>query len=156
MASKSKSTFVTSIIISWLIAGTLDALAAIFILAHGHAEAVFRYIASAVYGKEAFTGGTSMIWTGVVFHYIIAAAFTVFFFISYTYVPLLRKNTLLVILIYGTFAWSVMNLLVLPLTQVAYTITLAGAVKNILILCVTIALPAVVIRHRYEQLGVSV
>jgi len=152
MASKNKNTFVVSIIISWLIAGTLDGLAAIFILAHGQAAKVFRYVASAVYGKEAFLGGASMIWTGVAFHYSIAAAFTVFFFVLYSYVPLLRKNTLLVSLIYGVFAWAVMNMLVLPLTQVVYTITFAGAVKNILILCVCIALPVVIIRHRYEQL----
>jgi hypothetical protein len=153
MAIKSKSTFITSIIVSSLIAGTLDALAAIFILAHGQAAMVFRYIASAVYGKGAFSGGACMIWAGVAFHYIIATTFTVFFFIAYSYISLLRKNTLLVILIYGIFAWAVMNLLVLPLTRVVYTITLAGAIENILILCVTIALPAVVIRHRYEQLG---
>jgi hypothetical protein len=152
MVTKSKSSFIISIIISSLIAGTLDALAAIFILAHGHAEAVFRYIASAVFGSEAFIGGAGMIWAGVAVHYLIAAAFTVFFFVAYTYVPLLRKNTLLVTLIYGAFIWAVMNLLVLPLTQVSFTITLISAIKNILILCVCIALPAVVIRHRYEQL----
>jgi hypothetical protein len=156
MAAKNKSTFVTSIVIASLIAGTLDALAAIFILAHGHAEAVFRYIASAVYRNKAFSGGTSMIWAGVVFHYLIAAAFTIFFFVMYNYVSLLRKNTLLVTIIYGTFTWVVMNLLVLPLTPVTNIITLTGAIKNILILCVCIALPIVVTRHRYEQLGRSV
>jgi hypothetical protein len=153
MATRSKSTFITSIVIASLIAGTLDALAAIFILAHGQAAMVFRYIASAVFGSAAFSGGPGMLWAGVFFHYLIAAAFTAFFFVMYNYISLLRKNTLLVSIIYGTFVWAVMNLLVLPLTNLANTITLADAVKNILILCVCIALPAVVIRHRYEQLG---
>lgn len=152
MATKSKSTFVTSIVIASLIAGTLDALAAIFILAHGQAAMVFRYIASAVFGSAAFSGGPGMLWAGVVFHYLIAAAFTVFFFVMYSYISLLRKNTLLVTIIYGTFVWAVMNLLVLPLTHVTNTITLTSAIKNILILCVCIALPVVVIRHRYKQL----
>ncbi|RYU91945.1 DUF1440 domain-containing protein [Mucilaginibacter terrigena] len=151
MQTETSKSLVPTIVITTLIAGTLDGLAAVFILAHGQAAMVFRYIASAVYGKEAFAGGTSMIWIGVAFHYLIAAAFAVFFSMIYSVVPAVRKSMLLVTVLYGTFIWAVMNLLVLPLTQVANTITLTGAIKNILILIICVALPIVYMRYRHEH-----
>ena len=55
-----------------LIAGTLDILAAIVILAKMNAVGVLQYVASGVFGKEAFSGGTTMAIAGLIFHYIIA------------------------------------------------------------------------------------
>ena len=142
---------ILTILLTSLIAGTLDGLAAVFILAKGQAAMVFKYIASAVYGKQAFAGGSEMIWAGVAFHYLIAAIFTILFFVLYDLIPVIRKRAFLIAVIYGIFVWAVMNLLVLPLTQVTNTITLEGAIKNILILIVCIALPIVLMRHRYWQ-----
>jgi hypothetical protein len=156
MVNQNTKALLLSILLASLIAGTLDGLAAVFILAKGQAAMVFKYIASAVYGKQAFAGGLGMIWTGVALHYLIAAIFTVLFFILYDLMPVIRKRGFLVAVIYGIFVWVVMNLLVLPLTQVANTITLEGAIKNILILIICIALPIVLIRHRYGQAQRSV
>jgi hypothetical protein len=156
MVNQNTKALLLSILLASLIAGTLDGLAAVFILAKGQAAMVFKYIASAVYGKQAFAGGSGMIWTGVALHYLIAAIFTVLFFILYDLMPVIRKRGFLVAVIYGIFVWVVMNLLVLPLTQVANTITLEGAIKNILILIICIALPIVLIRHRYGQAQRSV
>ena len=156
MQPKNTKALILTILLTSLIAGTLDGLAAIFILAKGQAAMVFKYIASAVYGKQAFAGGSEMIWTGVAFHYLIAAIFTILFFILYDLIPVIRKRPFLVAVIYGIFVWMVMNLLVLPLTHVTNTITLEGAIKNMLILIVCIALPIVLMRHRYGRVQSSV
>jgi hypothetical protein len=139
------------ILITSLIAGTMDGLAAIFILAKGQAALIFKYIASAIYGKAAFAGGAGMIYTGIIFHYLIATCFTILFFVMYYFIPFLRKNIYLVTVFYGIFIWVVMNLLVLPITQVKNVITLEGAVKNILILIVCVALPIVFMQYRYRR-----
>ncbi|MCQ6957584.1 hypothetical protein [Mucilaginibacter aquariorum] len=156
MANKNTKALILTILLASLIAGTLDGLAAVFILAKGQAAMAFKYIASAVYGKQAFAGGSEMIWAGVAFHYLIAAIFTTLFFILYDLIPVIRKRAVLVAIIYGIFVWVVMNLLVLPLTQVTNTITLTGAIKNMLILIVCIALPIVLMRYRYGQVQSSV
>lgn len=60
------------ILITGLIAGTIDILSAIFILAGGNAVGTFKYIASGAFGKTAFEGGNEMVAYGALFHYIIA------------------------------------------------------------------------------------
>ena len=155
MPGKKPANPLVVILITSLIAGTLDGLAAIFILAKGEAALVFKYIASAIYGNAAFAGGAGMVYTGVFFHYLIAACFTILFFIMYGFIPLVRKSLYLVTILYGVFIWVVMNLLVLPITQVRNIITLEGALKNILILIVCVTLPIVLISYRYERLKVK-
>ncbi|HVE60655.1 MAG TPA: hypothetical protein VNA26_02470, partial [Chitinophagaceae bacterium] len=80
---KSGSTFWSMILKAGLLVGTLDILAAFldyYISTNKNPLNVFTFIASGVFGKKAFTGGSSMIILGAVFHFIIALAFTLFFF----------------------------------------------------------------------------
>ena len=72
-------------VIAWtaLLVGTLDIVAAFvdYWLATGRGpEGVLRYVASGAFGSAAFTGGICMIWYGLLFHYMIAAAWTALFF----------------------------------------------------------------------------
>ncbi|HEY2727215.1 MAG TPA: hypothetical protein VGI61_08585, partial [Parafilimonas sp.] len=65
-----------------LLAGTLDILAAFadyYIATRRGPEGVLRFIASGVFGKDAFTGASLMIWLGLFFHFVIAFALTIFF-----------------------------------------------------------------------------
>jgi hypothetical protein len=145
-----KSLFVT-MVITWLIAGTLDGLAALFILAKGN-TIVFKYVASAVFGKAAFDGGTRMIFAGIAFHYIVAAGVTLFYFILYNYLPLIRKNIWLTAVGYGIFIWFVMNVCVVALTRAhPAPLSLQRAIINIVILIVCVALPIVYMRYRYAH-----
>lgn len=142
--------FMATLAITALIAGSLDILAAIIILANGHAEATFRYIASAAFGPAAKTGA-GMAATGAFFHYLIAASFVTFYFIIYGYIPLLRKSLILTTIFYGLFIWAVMAFIVLPLTKLHIgPFNLTGALLNVVILIVCVALPAVWMRSRYE------
>lgn len=80
--SKIKATLLT-----WLVAGTLDMIGAIVvysvILQIVTADKLIRGIASGAFKKEAFAGGSEMIFYGVTFHYFIALAFTIFFIIYF-------------------------------------------------------------------------
>lgn len=135
---------------AWFIAGSLDALAAIFILSHGNASSIFRFISSGVYGQGAFTGGESMIYLGVALHYLIALSFTIFYFIIFKLIPILHKNILLSAILYGIFIYVVMNLVVLSLINVQVPKrTMVSVVRNAIILIAFVAFPIVYIARIY-------
>ncbi|MXV50509.1 DUF1440 domain-containing protein [Pedobacter sp. HMF7647] len=139
----------SAIILAWLIAGTLDILAAILILAKGNAAGVLRFVASGAFGSAAFTGGSGYIWFGLLAHYFIAFCFVAFYFLIYQFVPFLRKNFILSAIVYGLFAQVVMSFLVLPLTQIAHRpFNIVGFIENAVILMFTIGLPAAWMRQR--------
>lgn len=128
-----------------LLVGTLDILTALinFYAQTGkNVGIVLKYIASAVFGKEAMSGGTDMIIYGLLFHYIIAFAFTILFAITYDKLWQWFKSKPLIALIYGVFIWAVMNLLVVPNTKAHQgPFSWLSAVANCLILVICIGLP---------------
>jgi len=74
-------------VIFWagLLVGTLDITGAIInsLANNGNPKMIFQYIASALFGKEAFAGDSLMSILGGVFHYAVAYSFTIFFFLIY-------------------------------------------------------------------------
>lgn len=128
-----------------LLVGTLDILAAFinFYSKTGkNVGIVLKYIASAVFGKEAMTGGSSMIFFGLLFHYLIAFAFTIIFSLLYPKLWQWFRSTVLIAIVYGVFIWLVMNLIVVPssrASQIPFSWS-AGTI-NCLILIVCIGLP---------------
>lgn len=133
------------ILLSGFIAGSLDILAAFidhYINTNKGPEGVLKFIASGVFGSKGFTNNSTMIWFGLLFHFIIALAFTTLFFILYPRVKLLRVNVLLLAMIIGVFIWLVMNLLILPLSNTPkFPFKTESAVKSALILIFMIGLP---------------
>ena len=108
-----------TIFLSGLIAGTFDILAAIIvyavILQKTTAIKILQSIASGVFKKDAYSGGSQMALYGLLLHYFIALAFAWFYFTIYPYFSFLKKNTLLSGIFYGIFVWIIMNLVVLPI-----------------------------------------
>lgn len=104
------------------VAGTLDALAGIvvywLILGRMNIIQILQWIASGVFGNDAFEGGLTMALVGNIFHYGIAYFFTVLYFVVAQYWPALKKYTLVSGLLYGLIIWALMNLLILPLSNV--------------------------------------
>jgi hypothetical protein len=102
------------------IAGTLDIVGAHLHqwLASGRSPTtLLKIIAGGAVGRErAMQGGVEMMVLGLFFHYVIAFAFTLLFFLLYPRLPLIRKNRFLVGTGYALFVWSVMNYIVLPLS----------------------------------------
>jgi len=105
------------------IAGTLDIIAA-----HLHIWAVtgkfpamlLKAIAGAAIGRSAMQGGAGTMALGLFFHFFISFAFTLFFFLLYPRVVLLRKNRYVVAAGYALFTWAVMNYIVLPLSRLPW------------------------------------
>jgi hypothetical protein len=143
--------------IAWvgLLAGTLDILSACLqaYIARGIApETVLRFIASAAFGKPAFTGGWEMPLIGLLFHYIIAYSFTILFFLVYPSIRLMSKSIVLTAIIYGIFIFVVMNLVVLPLTKVTRApIQFDKAAIATVILIVAIGLPLSFFARKFYQ-----
>lgn len=134
------------IIQAGLLVGTLDILAALiyFFVKTGNKNVfiILRYIASALFGKEAFSGGSMMIVTGLLLHYIIAFAFTILFFLVFPKATIFSKNKILTGIMYGIFIWAVMNLVVVPSSKIPNRpLEFSSAIINLAILVVCIGIP---------------
>ena len=144
------------ILLTGLIAGTLDILSAyvsFFIETGLISRRMFQYIAGGALGlKNALNGGVPVILLGVFFHYFIAFAFTVFFFFLYRKNKVFGLNKYLAALLYGFFIWTVMNVIVLPLSALPpVPINWKGAPLDSLILAVTIGIPASLSVNTYNR-----
>jgi hypothetical protein len=129
-----------------LIAGTLDILSAFiyYYIKSGKTNflVIFQFIASGIFGKDAGAGGTAMILAGLILHYAIAFSFTIFFFWLYPKVNVMSKNRVVTAIVYGLFVWTVMNLIVVPLSNTVHRpFKIEGALINMGILIVCIGLP---------------
>jgi hypothetical protein len=144
---------IKAILLAWLLVGTLDILAAIanYLVNGGkNVTAIFRFIASGVFGTSAFTGGTGMVWYGLIFHYLIAFIWTFLFFLLYPQIRSVLKNKLLIGIIYGLFVWVVMNLVVVPLSNTPETpFAMVSALVQMTILILAIGLPLSLIANRH-------
>src|ERR1700677_4336760 len=140
------SPFTKRLLITVLIAGTLDILSAytsIFIQTGHISRRMFQYIAGGALGlQNTKNGGLPVILLGIFFHYFIAFCFTLFFFYLYRKNRIFGLNKFVAALLYGFFIWAVMNLVVLPLSALpSGTITIGGALLGSSILAVMIGLP---------------
>ena len=134
-----------TILLTGLLAGTLDALAAIinFYEATGkNPLIVFVFIASGVLGNQAYSDGQSIALLGLLFHYIIAIIFSAFYFLMYPKLKFLHWNKINSAILYGIFVWIVMNLAVVPLT-ITHTLTfhIMKALLAVAILIICIGIP---------------
>ena len=113
---------------------------------------VLRYLASAVFGKAALSGGTTMAAAGLLLHYIIALCWTIFFFLISPWIISVLKSTIVTGLVYGIFIWLVMNLAVVPMgasTKAPFNIL--NAIINMVILMYAIGWPISIIINRYYR-----
>lgn len=108
-----------TILSATLVAGALDILAAFLvyavILEKTSPARILMSIASGIFGKAAYSGGTPMVITGLLLHFLIAFIFSVFYYLIYPGLSFLHRRKLLSGILYGIFIWLVMNLGVLPI-----------------------------------------
>ena len=145
-----------TILIAWLIAGTLDMLGALLVYAvvlkKTTAEKIVRGIASGIFKDQAMTGGNEMMLYGVILHYIIALIFTLLYFLIFPYIPFFRKQKIIGGLLYGAFIWMVMNLIVLSIVfPQRPSPTLYSALIGAAILMIMIGLPLSYFANKYYR-----
>ena len=141
-----KPNLLNAILLTGLIAGTMDATAASiqFYINTGKDPAlVFRYIASAVFKDETKTGSLyGWAAVGLLFHYLIAMTWTVVFYLLFKPIRSILTNKYVAGIVYAAFVWCVMNLIVVP---VAFNRPIHLIAKNALIaygiLVIAIGLP---------------
>jgi uncharacterized membrane protein YagU involved in acid resistance len=139
----------TAIIKAGLIVGTLDIFAAFlyYAIRTGRKDvfSVLKYVASGLYGKAAFSGDAKMLVAGLLLHYSIAFAFTLFLFWLFSKTKVFSQNTLLTGILYGVFIWIAMNLVVVPLSSIdKRPFNTVNALVNMLILIFCIGIPLTV------------
>lgn len=152
-SAKKTRTLASYIIIAGLIAGTLDITAAciqFYIKTGKGPEPIFRYISSAIVGKEAYTGGTGIILLGLFLHYLIAFIWTILFFLLYPVIRNFSRNIIVNAFVYGLIVWSLMNLVIVPLTKITTApIDFVKAIPGILIIIVCIGLPISILAEKH-------
>lgn len=143
------------VIKAWLLVGSLDLLAAFIDLYLSTGRNPFvtvpRYIASGLFGMEAFTGSGWMIAAGLLFHFCFAGFFTLLFFVLYINVKGISRYWWLTGMVYSLFIWVVMNRVVVPASRVpaVSAFNWTKAVKAVAILTVLIGLPLSWIAKKY-------
>jgi hypothetical protein len=148
------------ILLAGVVAGTLDAAAAIidyYIETAKNPVIIFVFIASGVFGKQAFLGSQYIAIFGVLFHFLIAIIFSAFYFWVYPKIKFLHANRQASAVVYGIFVWLVMNLLVVPLTIThTWTFHIGKALLAALILIVCIGMPITFMANAfYKKFGMG-
>jgi hypothetical protein len=143
-----------AIVFGTLIVGTLDALDAIVVfgLRSGATPGgIFRTIAAGLLGGRAAAGGASAALLGFFLHYSVALGIvTTYVGVSSWLLPALRRRPFVYGPLYGVLAFSVMNLVVIPLSAIGGTphFTLFGTVNGLLIHVFGVGLPTALIAVR--------
>ena len=155
MTSHLKQSFAAAVLTTGLIAGTLDILAAClsaYIQRGMTPEKLLQFVASGLFGADAFNGGVAMAITGLLMHFMIAISWTLLFYLLYPRLSILRKNKILVGVIYGAFVWVMMNRVILPFTAIPKSpFNFTSALIGMVILMLMIGMPNAFRAPRYFE-----
>ncbi|MEO8172107.1 MAG: hypothetical protein ABI581_03455 [Sediminibacterium sp.] len=142
-----------TILTAWLVAGTLDILAAFtqFYIKTGKNPAiVLKYVARGVFGQDAMQGGVGMMAWGLLFHYLIALGCTLAFFFLYPNVKIMRANKWATAFVFGLLTWVITTRVIVPLSRITQgPFNLSSAIQAMLILVFMIGIPLTLIIGKY-------
>jgi hypothetical protein len=153
MLNRPKNKFIT-ILITCLLTGTLDAIAALLISYKIPPVIIFKFIASGWFGKQAMSGGIGMVLWGLIFHYLIAAIFSVVLFQLYSAVIKILRDKYFTGIVYGLLIWVVMNYVVLPFTNIPHGhghIQAIGLIKGIAALIICVGIPIALMADNFYK-----
>ncbi|HKX83219.1 MAG TPA: hypothetical protein VJL58_03275 [Pyrinomonadaceae bacterium] len=135
--------------LSGLAVGTLDGIAACINAATRGVmpDRVFKYIASALLGREAANvGGFEVVLLGVLMHYGVAFGVATAFYVVVSRLPALLRYPLIVGPIYGVVVYFMMAYAIVPLTRVVQgPFNLSGMIVMIIIHMVCVGSPPALI-----------
>lgn len=84
----------------------------------GSVVQLWQYVASGIFGSGAYSMGMTGSLYGIIFHFLIMVAFSSVIYFLYKKISVIEKHPVLSGLIYGICIWFVMNMLVVPLSNV--------------------------------------
>jgi hypothetical protein len=116
---------VQAIVAGGLLAGVLDALDALvaYKLAFGMSPLViYQFVASGMLGKAAYAGGVGSALLGLAVHFLVAFTAAAVFVLASERLPQLRRNAVGWGLLFGLAVFAVMNLVVIPLSRIGFSV----------------------------------
>jgi hypothetical protein len=132
-----------------LLTGTLDAVAALLWNYSTSPAIIFKFIASGVFGKQAFAGGAGMVLWGLFFHFVIAYAFTTVFYLMYVSFISTLRNKYVIAIAFALITWIITNLIIVPLSQIGWRpMDVSAILIGFGILIFTIGLPIALISDK--------
>ncbi len=154
-AVRASGTLVRSIAIAGLligILGSLDQVVFFTVTQHASPAFVFQFIASALLGPAAFTGGASTALVGVLLHFGISFVVAAVYLLAATRLAFLRRATILSGLLFGLAVFAVMNMLVVPLSLAPkLTLTVALGLNGLLSAVALVGLPVALVARRMPR-----
>ncbi len=144
-----------TLVLIGLMAGTLDVLAACidtYLSVGKGPDVVLKFIATGVFGKEAFAGGTAMVLFGLFAHYVIALGWTFLYYLLYKKFSFFSDYWIVAGFMLGIVIWLGMNKVIVPLSNVPLppgTFDFAKAAKASAILVACMGLPIAYAMRRY-------
>jgi hypothetical protein len=143
---------VKTILSAWIVAGAFDLLTAILvysvIMQRTTDLKILQGIGRSAVGR--WVADNNLALAGIGVHFFIALCFTLLYFFLYPRLPFLRRSPIISGLLYGLFAWCVMNLAMLPLFQVAkFPSRWDSMVRGAVILMFCIGMPISIIISSY-------
>lgn len=113
-------------------------------------DIILKYIASGLFGKDAFAGGFGYMLAGLLIHFLIAFACCATYFFVYPKIKLLHRNIWLNSFLVAIIAWTVTTRILIPLSKIQPApFDLAKAVMAITILFFCIGLPNTLIAKKF-------
>ena len=156
LKAKKMKPFFKTVLFTGLLVGVTDLAAAYvtqFIKTGKFADKMLYYIAGGAMGLgESLKGGFWIGLLGLFFHFFIAFAFTLLFFMLYPKMKLLRYNPYITGILYGLFVGAVMTFVILPLTALpSGPFDLKGALIGWTVLGVVLGIPIAVSASLYYR-----
>jgi hypothetical protein len=150
------SRFFKTVLLTGLFVGTTDLVAAYvtqWIKTGKFADRMLNYIAGGALGLEtSMQGGNSIAFLGLFFHYFIAFAFTLFFFLIFPRLKFLRFNKYLVGMLYGVFVSVIMGQVILPITPLPNgPFSLSNSIIGWITLGVVLGIPIAYNAYKYYK-----
>ncbi|HEV3224499.1 MAG TPA: hypothetical protein VGZ90_16585 [Puia sp.] len=158
MAQQKNNKLLTIVWLSFL-TGSLDGILSFILSYPASPELSYRYIASGLFGMAAFTANYMVLW-GILFHYLIASAFSAAFFILYPNFKRIINNKYILAFVFGLIIWIISTFGILPLSNVPdikgvakypSQLNLIAAIISIAGLILCLGLPISLIANKYYR-----
>ena len=116
-----------------LVVGTLDIGEVMIVswLRGGAPLKILQAIASGIYGKESFQGGTRTMLIGLALHFFIATVVVAVYFLASRKLAFLNRHPILTGAVYGVGVYLFMNFVVLPLVGMPPKFTTFSVVNQL-------------------------